>query len=455
LLETCADTRISNAVTQMTTKYNALLSLAKEMMRRLELHYQEHQQHSTLYQECQDWVDRTRDKVNECMEIPTTLTEVNNRLQSVKAIRQTLEQGQNRLRYALELKERVILNTEVNGAAKIQEDTDALQAELEKLVLDVQDVRQKLTNRAAQLEEIHKANKLLSDWLKELESKVSPDDNGDLLYNDLSEKRANLEKFQSLLREIASHSELVERVRSRLADDPTLPTKDFQPNLDRYKQLQDTVTNNVSLLEGYVKEHEAYHNAHLEALDWVRKTRIVVQQCSDCHGEKQATVDKQWKINDIANTLPIGEGLVQKAITASETVFASTRPEGQDPLRQETRQLTTDWDSLRSLITDTQRTLGKCLAAWNDFNDARERTKTWLADFQKKVDAETDDGDKKTPEDMHRCRALLEEVQAQKPAVEELSDRCEALMELSACPWVRDQTVQLQSAYTNLLTSVQ
>lgn len=72
-----------------------------------------------------------------------------------------------------------------------------------------QDVRQKLTNRASQLEEIHKANKLLSDWLKELESKVTSDDNNDLLYNDLSEKRANLEKFRSLLREIASHSELV------------------------------------------------------------------------------------------------------------------------------------------------------------------------------------------------------------------------------------------------------
>lgn len=42
LLETCADTRISNAITQLTTKYNALLSLAKEIMRRLELHYQVH-----------------------------------------------------------------------------------------------------------------------------------------------------------------------------------------------------------------------------------------------------------------------------------------------------------------------------------------------------------------------------------------------------------------------------
>ncbi|CAG2067640.1 unnamed protein product [Timema podura] len=98
LLETCADTRISNAVTHMTTKYNALLSLAKEIMRRLELHYQEHQQHNTLYQECQDWVDRTRDKLNECHDIPNTLPEVNNKLQTVKTIRQSLEQGQNKLR---------------------------------------------------------------------------------------------------------------------------------------------------------------------------------------------------------------------------------------------------------------------------------------------------------------------------------------------------------------------
>lgn len=75
-----------------------------------------------------------------------------------------------------------------------------------------QDVRQRLANRAAQLEEIHKANKLLSDWLKDVEGKVVPaDGNSSLLYADLSEKRSNLEKFRSLLREIASHSELVSR----------------------------------------------------------------------------------------------------------------------------------------------------------------------------------------------------------------------------------------------------
>jgi len=52
-------------------------------------------------------------------------------------------------------------------------------------------------------------------------------------------------------------------------------------------------------------------------------------------------------------------------------------------------------------------------------------------------------------------QTLLEEAVYQKVVMEELNDRCEVLMELSACSWVRDSTVQLQATYTNLLTTVQ
>lgn len=61
------------------------------------------------------------------------------------------------------------------------------------------------------------------------------------------------------------------------------------------------------MLESQVKDHEAYHNAHSEALDWVRKTRIAVQHCGDPHGEKKSTLDKEKKVADIATTLNIGE----------------------------------------------------------------------------------------------------------------------------------------------------
>jgi nesprin-1 len=39
--------------------------------------------------------------------------------------------------------------------------------------------------------------------------------------------------------------------------------------------------------------------------------------------------------------------------------------------------------------------------------------------------------------------------------MEELNDRCELLVELSACERIRDQTVQLQGTYTNIVTLLQ
>lgn len=182
-------------------------------MRRLEVQYQEHQQHNSLYQECQDWAERTRDKLNECAKPVTTLADVQGKLQSVKAIRQSLETGQNKLRYALELKERVMLNTEATGAAKIQEDTENLKAELDRLVGDVEELRSKLGAKQAQLEDLGKALRLLTDWLDEAEAKAG---GSDAVLNDLSEKKALLERFKSLQKEINGHADLINKVNSDL-----------------------------------------------------------------------------------------------------------------------------------------------------------------------------------------------------------------------------------------------
>lgn len=53
-------------------------------------------------------------------------------------IRQTLEQGQNRLRYIMELKEKVVLSTEPQGIIKIEEDTENLKQEFDKLSNKIQ-----------------------------------------------------------------------------------------------------------------------------------------------------------------------------------------------------------------------------------------------------------------------------------------------------------------------------
>lgn len=451
LLETCADTRISNAVTQLATKYNALLSLAKEVMRRLELHYQEHQQHNALYQECQDWVDRTREKLNECLEIPNTLNEVNSKLQIVKGIRTSLEQGQNKLRYVLELKEKVIMNTEQAGAAKIQEDTENLKQDIEKLLTDVNDIRTKLTSRATQLEEIAKLQKHLDDWLHDIEQQIQ----GDSAYlNDLSEKKSKLEKFRTIQKELGAQNDLVDKLKAKLAEDKTLKVDECQNSFKKYEDLKQQVADAIKNLENQVEKHNQYKQSLAETADWIRKARLDIQQCSDLHEEKAKIIEKQEKISKIAESLPAGGALVRKTIDLSIAVMKTTGNEGKDAIKQEIDQLNSDWEGLQAVCADTQKALSNCISAWEDYTENYSNMKEWLEEHQKLVALEQEE-DKKSPEDLDRCRQLLEKIVAQKPQMEDLNDYCESLMELCACGWVRDQTVQLQGAYTNLLTSAQ
>ncbi|XP_017768073.1 PREDICTED: nesprin-1 [Nicrophorus vespilloides] len=451
LLETCADTRISNAVTQMSTKYNALLSLAKEVMRRLELHYQEHQQHSTLYQECQDWVFRTRDKLNECFEIPNSLNEVNNKLQIVKGIRTMLEQGQNKLRYILELKERVIMNTEQSGAVKIQEDTETLKQDMEKLLVDVNEARNRLQNRATQLEDIAKAHKILIDWLVEIETQTQAEDE---FLNDLSEKKAHLEKFKNIQKEIGTHSELVDKLKSKLAEHTMLKTTEYDVSFKKYEDLKTLVSTTISNLEDQVKEHEKYKQSYQDAYEWIRKTRIEAQQCSDLHEELDKIKEKESKIAKIIESIPECDDLVHKTIELSISVMKTTGNEGKDNIKLEIEQLNNEWEALQYICKETGRCLNKCIEAWKEYTDFYNTMKIWIEENQALVDKEIE-ADKKTPEDLKKCKELLEKIVAGKLDMEQLNDYCECLMEQSASSWVRDQTVQLQGAYTSLLTSAQ
>lgn len=107
------------------------------------------------------------------------------------------------------------------------------------------------------------------------------------------------------------------------------------------------------------------------------------------------------------------------------------------------------------MCKDTQKTLVKCLMHWKEFSETYEKMKDWLNNCEKRIEDENKKGEKRTPEDLQIARDLFAEATNQKLVLEELSDRCENLMEMCACIWVRDKTVQLQANYTQILTAIQ
>jgi nesprin-1 len=78
----------------------------------------------------------------------------------------------------------------------------------------------------------------------------------------------------------------------------------------------------------------------------------------------------------------------------------------------------------------------------------------WINKFQLQLSNITE-GELKTPEGLEKLKNLLKDANTQRYEMENLSDKCEVLMEFSACSHVRDLTVNAQAAYSNLYSTVQ
>lgn len=409
LLETCADARVSNPVTQLTTKYNALLSLAKEIMRRLELFYQEHHQHHTLYEECQHWIEKTREKLNDCEEIPSSLTEVQIKLNTVKSLRQGFEQGQNKLRYVLELKEKVILNTELNGASKIQEDTESLKDDFEKLLVDINNVRQQLMTQAAKLEELAQLFKVLIDWLYEIEPTIAGADSGS---TDLSDKRSALEKFRTLQRDLNGYNEIIGKIQNKINQEGSLKQPNFENEntLERFDLAQDRINSAIEALENQVNNHEKYKQALAEIYDWIkRKERLEIQPCFDAHGDHPEILRKLEQLERVDLSMPEGKILMETAVELSQNIISLTDGESQDVINQDIKQLKNEWDELTAMLSAAHDNLKHCISTWDKFNDKSDTVNEWLKTNVDRINVETE-AENKTSEDLARCKVRASKI---------------------------------------------
>lgn len=189
-------------------------------------------------------------------------------------------------------------------------------------------------------------------------------------------------------------------------------------------------------------------------MDWIRNARLTIQQCSDLHVGYDTILDKDAKIKSLIDTLNECDTLVNNTIELSILVMKTTGSEGKDTIRQEIEQLNQDWEGIQVICKETQKSIGKCINAWNNYTTNYDKMKKWIEEYQSLVNKESD-GDKKTPEDLERCKQLLDAIVTQKSQMEQLNDYCEILTEQSASTGIRDQTVQLQGQYTNLLTAAQ
>lgn len=75
------------------------------------------------------------------------------------------------------------------------------------------------------------------------------------LLNDLSEKRAIMEKVRGVQKDVGIHAEMVDRVRAKLNEDPSLASADYQASIERYEKLKNLVNSTMSVSTKFLKSN--------------------------------------------------------------------------------------------------------------------------------------------------------------------------------------------------------
>ncbi|XP_054713817.1 LOW QUALITY PROTEIN: muscle-specific protein 300 kDa-like [Uloborus diversus] len=452
LLETYSDSSISNAFTQLSRKYGALVSFSKEIMHQLEHHFQEHQQQQCMYSECIELIDVSRERLNDCSRPSSSIDEINAKLSSLKALANSMDQGQNKIRYTMELTDKVIANTDPDGLSSIKEDADNLKTDFEQLLKDISEMQVNLTERLAVVGEFNKILRQFKVWLDEIESEIEATGKQEL--NSLIEKKSVLEKYSSILKDIESHDAIAKRLENESTEHPVL-LEEIKESLDKYHNFLMISQTCTSQLVQEINEIEKYKDVYSAAETWLRDIKLKLNSIGFQGNSKAAIEEKIIEFETVKQSLPQGEELVKNSCKLGSTVKNNFGMLGSERIVSECDALSSAHEEVLMLVKEIDFGLKRCLDAWEEYEISRNDLEEWLRNVQNKAKPYMESSDECTDtERLEKLREIYQDVTEHKIDVAALSTACENLVEISCYSAARDQTVLISTNYNSFSSNL-
>ncbi|CAL1291409.1 unnamed protein product [Larinioides sclopetarius] len=452
LLETYSDSSISNAFTLLSRKYGALVSFSKEVMHQLEQHFQEHQQQQCMFSECIELIDVSKEKLNDCCTPSSSVDELNAKLSSLKVLSNSMDQAQNKIRYTMELTEKVIANTDSDGMSSIQEDADNLKTDFEDLLKEIAATQLRLTERLAMVGEFNKTLRQFKVWLEEIDSEIEATGKQEL--NSLIEKKSVLEKYSTILKDLQAHETTAKRLKGEANDYPIVRDEILEC-LEKYNNFLLITQNCTSQLTSEIEELEKFKNAYAAAETWLRDTKMTLHNIGLQADSIAAIEEKLTSFKKLEESLPEGEGLVKTATELGNAAGNNMGFLGRERISKEVETLNSAYEELLVSVNELKFGLERCLDAWNEFESSKKEVESWLSDIKNKIlpylesSPDIHDSDR-----LGKLKEMYDEIKEHKIDVDSLNTLCENLVEVSSYAACRDPVVSISGEYNSLSSNV-
>ncbi|XP_076442566.1 muscle-specific protein 300 kDa-like isoform X3 [Babylonia areolata] len=453
LLLTNADAKTSHAITQLNTRYQAIIALAKEMCKNLEAAHNHHRQYKQCHQQFSDWLRDTRQHIKAVQDVRGSKDNVHSRLSNLDATQAALDHGHSLLRSLLDSSEKTLPTTNTKGCQSIRQETETAKSDYEDILTQLSQVKRNLETALTHWDDFDRLYQQLTEWVTEVERRLASDPE---FKADLPEKRSSLEKYKTLQSDIISHKDLLDRLAEK-ADQVKdgIPRSHVSELQARYTKLQKSCKDVVEKVEGQVSGHEEYRKAYIACLDWLANTKHHLQRLSDFSGDKRSLQDRLQQLRDFKADLQQGQEMLNHCASLGDRVCQTTAPRGQDVIRREVQSLRDDWATFSTAVADVENNLESCIANWLKLDDEHTGFLAWLERMDSKVKCfmEPRPNLARKRQHLQEGEDLYNDILKHKSELDRVRDKGDAIIQKSSDPRVSNNMMQLYTKYQALCSA--
>ncbi|XP_064624000.1 muscle-specific protein 300 kDa-like isoform X3 [Lineus longissimus] len=453
LLETNADARISHNITQLTTKYQGLVSQSMEQCKKLESNHGDHSNYQEAMDDYNDWLLDTQEKLRKIDPSSKDRGAVDAGLSNIMDLQASLDQGHCKLRNANTYGEKTIPNTSREGVRQIRKDLDEAKVEYDKLKVNITEDKAELEKASSKMAELDRTQNQVDTWLKDLEAKMKQfeDDDGK------GDKRSKLEKYKAMMQDLFGHDVPIEKLREMLKDLKGTPLGDkIEEMLRRYDEIMAECQENVDSLSAEVANNDQFKKEYATAMEYVQQARQKLGRLSDTTGDKHDIQARISKLGGFGNEFDSEQSkLLQPLLELSEKMMDSLPPAEREKLRKEIEELKKEFGGVGDGIHDAKDNMENCVLKWKEYQDEKDKFARWLrnaeADLKGVKDGQTSLEDKQKA--FRQCETIHDDISNHKPDLDKLTELAQAIRQNSLDPQVSNEMMQMSTKYQSLLST--
>ncbi|XP_061559702.1 nesprin-1 isoform X16 [Phycodurus eques] len=238
-----------------------------------------------------------------------------------------------------------------------------------------------LKNLRCQMTAFEASAEPLQEWLNGAEVRVQE---SSARLHDLSAKKQERGKLQSVLEEMASRDAELGRLRERAHGlwEGQAAGKGFVHRVSQlsaqYLALSNLTKDKASRIERVVGEHRLFSEGLKELQEWVCEAQRVLGTCTSTTSDKAELEDRMLQLEALLAARQEREIQLKMLLTRGEAVQRNTSAEGVPVIRKQIQDLKDSWDSLLSASIKCKSQLEGALSQWTSYQEDVGQFVLWM-----------------------------------------------------------------------------